>query len=312
MLRSRLAPTPSGYLHLGNAINFILTWLLVRQAGGVLKLRIDDADAGRCRPEFVTDIFRQLDWLGLDWDEGPGGPDDFAARFSQLQRLEEYRALLAVLAERGLVFACLCSRRRIRETAGPDGIYPGTCRQRRFSSASAHTLRVRVPPSWSVGLVAGASDPEIVTVHPAAELGDFILWRRDNLPAYQLASLGDDLADRINLVVRGRDLLPSTAAQLFLAAQLGPAGQGFGRAEFLHHPLLTDSRGGKLSKSDQALSLAAMRQNGMVIGAIYRQAAAFIGLESRDIDSLAELRAAFKAAWETNPGPLKPSKAKRE
>ncbi|MFH7327076.1 glutamate--tRNA ligase family protein [Desulfurivibrio sp. C05AmB] len=310
MLRSRLAPTPSGYLHLGNAINFVLTWLLVRRAGGVLKLRIDDADAGRCRPEFVTDIFHQLEWLGLDWDEGPSGPDDFAARFSQLQRLEQYRALLAVLAERGLVFACLCSRRRIRETAGPDGLYPGTCRRRRLRPASAHTLRVRVPPSWSANLVAGFPDPDTITVHPGAELGDFIVWRRDNLPAYQLASLGDDLADRINLVVRGRDLLPSTAAQLFLAAQLGPAGQGFCRAEFLHHPLLTDARGGKLSKSDQALSLAAMRQSGIATGAIYRHAAAFIGLESRNIDSLAELQAAFKSAWESNPGRLKPSQSK--
>ncbi|HET97635.1 MAG TPA: tRNA glutamyl-Q synthetase [Desulfurivibrio alkaliphilus] len=290
MIRSRLAPTPSGYLHLGNALNFLLTWLLVRRQGGVLRLRIDDADASRSRPEFVADIFRQLEWLGLTWDEGPSGPDDFAARYSQLQRLELYRSLLARLADSGQLFFCTCSRRQINQ-ATPDGLYPGTCRGRRDLPAAPHAIRIQVPPEWSVSLPLAATPP-----HPATPMGDFILWRRDDLPAYQLASLADDLADRINLVVRGRDLLASSAAQLFLASRLGGDGQDFWRAAFCHHPLIVAPGGRKLSKSDQDLSLAAMREHGVTPARIYREVAAFLGLDPAPIGSLEELQAAFNAS----------------
>lgn len=276
MIRSRLAPTPSGYLHLGNAVNFLLTWLLVRQAGGALKLRIDDADAARSRPEYVTDIFRQLDWLGLSWDEGPSGPDDFFARHSQLRRLDRYRELLTQLRPRGDLFYCTCSRRRIGELTA-NGLYPGTCRAMRETPAAPHTIRIRVPDEIPL----------------AASLGDFVLWRRDDLPAYQLASLGDDLDDQINLIVRGQDLLPSSAAQLFLASRLGE--NDFARVEFHHHPLLTDAQGEKLSKSDNALSLYAMRQAGTTPTAVYQAAARHLGLDPAPIATLDDLAHAFAA-----------------
>ncbi|MFH7320513.1 glutamate--tRNA ligase family protein [Desulfurivibrio sp. D14AmB] len=296
MIRSRLAPTPSGYLHLGNALNFLLTWLLVRRRGGVLKLRIDDADASRSRPEFVADIFRQLEWLGLTWDEGPTGPDDFAARHSQLQRLELYRALLTQLGESGRLFFCTCSRRQINQ-ATVNGLYPGTCRNRRSLPTVPHAIRIQVPPEWSVSLPVATTGPLTTTgPQPASPTGDFILWRRDGLPAYQLASLADDLADRINLVVRGRDLLASSAAQLYLAGQLGAAGQGFWTATFCHHPLIAAPDGRKLSKSDQDLSLAAMREHGATPTRIYREVAAWLGLDPGPIGSLGELRAAFNAS----------------
>jgi len=128
MLRSRIAPTPSGFLHLGNAVNFVLTWLMVRKAGGTLRLRIDDADCLRAKPEYLEDIFCQLDWLGITWDEGPMGVDDFRGRFSQQLRLERYREFLAGLARAGHLYPCGCSRREMRNLA-PDGIYPGFCRE---------------------------------------------------------------------------------------------------------------------------------------------------------------------------------------
>ncbi|OQX19782.1 MAG: hypothetical protein BWK76_03490 [Desulfobulbaceae bacterium A2] len=281
-LRSRLAPTPSGLLHLGNGVNFVLTWLLVRRGGGSLRLRIDDGDCTRSRPAYVEDIFYQLDWLGLDWDEGPQGVDDFFARFSQRLRQERYLALRDELARRELLYCCTCSRRRIRDQVG-DGPYPGTCRDRGAVPAPDRAWRARVPADCRIGV--GEREVELMR-----ELGDFVVWRRDDLPAYQLASLADDIDDRITLVVRGEDLLTSTAAQLFLAAQLDE--RGFAAAEFLHHPLLSCPLGKKLSKSHGALSLAAMRQAGVGPATVYREAARLLGLPSECGDSLAGLLAA--------------------
>lgn len=317
MIRSRLAPTPSGYLHLGNAVNFILTWLLVRHGDGRLKLRIDDADAARSRSEYIADIFRQLEWLGLDWDLGPTGPDDFTARHSQRHRRERYRQVLDHLAgQEGLLFFCTCTRRQIKKAAGGH-LYPGTCHHCRRPPAAKHTIRIRVaahwthdpgpqelvlagppavpgprpphPPVTTTGSNASTKPPPVAL---AAAMGDFILWRRDDLPAYQLASLVDDLDDGSNLIVRGLDLLPSTAAQCFLAQQLGPAGEGFSAVNFFHHPLLTNEQGDKLAKSDRALSLAAMRRDGTTAAEIYRHTARFLGLSPAEINSLADLQAA--------------------
>jgi glutamyl-Q tRNA(Asp) synthetase len=278
-VRSRIAPTPSGYLHLGNGVNFLLTWLMVRRAGGTLKLRIDDADSTRVRPEFIEDIFRQLEWLGIDWDEGPAGPDDFRRNHSQLLRLSRYRQALANLD--GHLFPCTCSRTEIRARS-TDGLYPGTCRDRSESPAREFAIRIRIPAGTVVN-VAG----EKIALDRC--LGDFVLWRRDGLPAYQLASLADDLEDGMNLIVRGRDLLASSAAQLFLADLMGET--AFPKARFYHHPILTCGAGRKLSKSDQALSLAAMRENGATPAMIYREASCLLGLPPAPITSLEELLA---------------------
>ncbi|MEJ2689206.1 MAG: glutamate--tRNA ligase family protein [Deltaproteobacteria bacterium] len=279
MIRTRIAPTPSGYLHIGNAVNFLRTWLMVRSAHGLLKLRIDDADNARTRPEYVEDIFRQLDWLGIDWDEGPSSPDDFKKNYSQLLRVERYREVLGELRLRNLLFPCTCSRSQIRKSSG-NGLYPGTCRSRSTSCKGETTVRILVPVPT-----------EIMVNHSRVPLcqvmGDFVVWRRDDLPAYQLASLVDDLDDRINLVVRGEDLLPSSAAQLFLAEKL--QAEGFLRTTMLHHELIAGHQGRKLSKSDNALSLKAMRKRGVSPTEVYRVAARQLGIDPAGIEFLDDL-----------------------
>ncbi|HSR35757.1 MAG TPA: glutamate--tRNA ligase family protein [Desulfurivibrionaceae bacterium] len=285
-IRSRIAPTPSGYLHLGNAVNFLLTWLLVRQAGGSLKLRIDDADSDRTQPEYIEDIFHQLDWLGLTWDEGPSGPEDFRHHHSQLLRQERYRAVLDQLAATGLLFPCVCSRKQIREQA-TNGLYPGTCRTRREPPPGEHAIRLLVPAETVVQV---GDQP----VSLGATMGDFVLWRRDDQPAYQLASLVDDLDDRISCIVRGADLLASTAAQLHLATLLGAIGEPFGAITFHHHPLIPGEGGQKLSKSDNALSLHAMREAGVTPTQIYQATARVLELPPYAIETLDDLFAVFR------------------
>lgn len=282
MIRSRIAPTPSGLLHLGNAVNFILTWLMVRMQGGILRLRIDDADCFRSRPEYFEDIFRQLDWLGITWDEGPMGPDDFQLRFSQQLRLERYREFLAQLAPH--LYLCGCSRREIRELA-ENGVYPGLCRGRTVEDDAETAIRVLVPEG-SVFLVEGKEVPLCKT------MGDFVLWRKEDLPAYQLVSLVDDIDDRINLIVRGHDLLASTAAQLFLAGLHGD--NLFAETVFVHHPLVQGEDGKKLSKSDNALSLAALREKSSSPAVVFQAVARQAGLKPAGIATLDELLAAFR------------------
>ena len=283
ILRSRLAPTPSGYLHVGNAVNFLRTWLLVHRAGGNLRLRIDDADSERARPEFVEDIFDQLDWLKLSWEEGPCGPDDFFLHHSQLLRLDRYREFLSELAARAHLFHCTCSRREVL-THSQSGLYPGTCRGRR-DLASGHPVRIHVP----VETLVRVEDTQIALCR---EMGDFVLWRRGGLPAYQLASLVDDLDHRINLIVRGGDLVVSTAAQLFLAKQLGR--DDFSRTAFHHHPLISCAEGKKLSKSHGALSLKAMRAGGVSVTEVYRLTARQLGLDPREVVDLTDLLSLYR------------------
>ena len=290
-----MAPTPSGCLHLGNALNFVLTWLLARSREGTVRLRIDDADCARTRPEFIDDIFRQLDWLGLTWDEGPCGPDDFRRNHSQLLRIDRYRRLLESLRAALPLFSCRCSRKEIR-AATKDGLYPGTCRNRREAAAGPHGVRVSVPAGTVIVL---ASEP----VDLGRTMGDFLLWRRDDLPAYQLASLADDIDHEISCIVRGEDLRVSTAAQLFLAQGLEEA--GFKACRFLHHPLLLCPKGKKLAKSDNALSLMAMREAGLAPAVVYRETARLLGLNAGEATSLADLEQLFNAAF--GPGTPLPS-----
>ncbi len=278
-IRSRIAPTPSGLLHLGNAVNFILTWLMVRKAGGTLRLRIDDADCLRTKPEYLEDIFRQLDWLKITWDEGPTGVEDFQRRFSQQLRLERYRAFMDELGRLGHLYPCGCSRSKIKEHAG-DGVYPGFCRERAALPTAGEAQRVRVPEG-SVFRVEGQD------VALCKAMGDFVLWRKEDLPAYQLVSLVDDLDDRINCIVRGQDLLVSTAAQLFLAGLHGD--KRFAETTFVHHPLVMGEDGRKLSKSDGALSLAALREGGSSRAVVYQAVARQIGIDPVGVDALEDL-----------------------
>ena len=249
MIRTRIAPTPSGYLHLGNALNFVLTWLWARKAGGTIHLRIDDLDAPRARPEYLADIFDTLAWLGINWDSGPADSGEQATIYSQVLHSTRYDTLIDQLIATGLVYACECSRRALAERPCP-------CRSLVIPLSQPDTaLRIITPAAPIViqDFQAGSLEVSLQQYMP-----DFIIRRRDGIAAYQIASLADDLDSDINLIIRGQDLLPSTAAQLYLTSLVGA--DSFFQTTFYHHPLLTDEKGLKLSKSAGSYSLKAMRE----------------------------------------------------
>lgn len=291
-IRTRLAPTPSGLLHRGNALNFLLAWLAARREGGKVLLRIDDIDGPRAKAEYVEDIFRSLEWLGLDWDEGPGGPDDFYRNWSQHLRAGDYQALLARLcALPGAVFACRLSRAEITALSH-DGQYPLQGREQGLRLSDEESAwRILTPEEHTVQLYDRITGP--AELHLYSEMRDFVIRRRDGLPAYQLASLSDDLRFGVNLIVRGQDLMLSSAAQLFLAKMLDE--EAFTKNHFVHHPLLKDDAGAKLSKSSGAASLQFLRHEGGKPALIYAQAAALLGIQPAFSLELAALLDAF--AW---------------
>jgi glutamyl-tRNA synthetase len=254
-LRTRLAPTPSGLLHPGNGLSFVMTWVIARANEGRILLRIDDIDKERCREEYVADIFRTLEWLGLDYDEGPSGVADFFQNWSQETRLGLYENALRELQQQDLLFACTCSRKDIR-LASEDGSYPGTCLQRDlpFEGDKARSWRTR-------------------------EHGHFVLRRKNGRPAYQLVSLIDDEHFGINYIVRGADLLGSTEKQRYLARLMGKT--PFLSSSFWHHPLLTDAEGQKLSKSQGAGSLQEWRTLGRSPAELYQRAADMLGIPGK-------------------------------
>lgn len=260
--RLRLAPTPSGYLHLGNAYNFILNWLAARRVPDArLLLRIDDLDAERKRPEYVQDVFDTLHWLGLDWDEGPRSPDDFEKNWSQHLRLPLYAQLLEALRGGGHVFACGKSR---RDLAAFGGDYPLAFRHQNCSLETPNVAwRIQTP-----------------VPRPADIPPDFVVRRRDGIPAYQVASVADDLHFGVTHVIRGVDLAGSTAAQQYLAACAGLT--AFSDLSFLHHPLLRDADGGKLSKSAGAAALKTWREEGRAPSEVFRAVSAWLGVEAVD------------------------------
>lgn len=273
-IRSRIAPTPSGWLHIGNACAFVWTWLWVKKLGGKLLLRIDDLDEERKRAEYVADIFYTLDWLQIEVDEGPSGPDEFERTYAQRHRMDDYLRALTRLQDQGMVYACTCSRTDIRAIR-QDGIYPGTCRNREIPlTQDAAAWRVRVPQHALLRWQDGWMGPQSLRLDQ--QMGDFVVRRKDGLPAYQVASLVDDGHWHINLVVRGEDLLDSTAAQLFLAPYAGyPA---FQSVSFIHHPLITDREGTKLSKSLGGYAVARLRNKGQTSASFYRWLGRRMGL----------------------------------
>ena len=264
--RTRLAPTPSGYLHRGNGFSFAVTALLARRADAALLLRIDDIDRGRFRPAYLQDIFETLDWLGIRYSEGPRDAVDFDRTWSQHRHLERYHSVLAQLAASGRVYACTCSRRDIR-LRGADGRYPGTCRARQLPlDTPGAAWRMRTD---GVAVAFCALDGSL-TEKTALREDDFVVRGKNGLPAYQVASLADDLHYGCDLVVRGADLLESTLRQQYLAGLIGAA--RFADVRFLHHPLLPAPDGGKLSKSAGAAALRTWRAAGRSADAIWRQA----------------------------------------
>ena len=292
-LRTRIAPTPSGYLHLGNVFSFIKTWILAKHFGGRVLLRIDDLDAERIRPEYLEDIFNTLEFLGIEPDEGPSGPEDFSKNFSQHNRIGIYKDFIEQLKQSRLVYACTCSRRQIIENE-PTGIYPGTCRElnRPFDLKEA---ALRYPLSGNpLQTIQDAITGQISEVNLTKQTGDFVVQRKNGLPAYQLASLADDVYFRVNFVVRGEDLLPSTAAQLKLAGSLGL--DEFLQIKWHHHLLLFDEHGKKLSKSSGAASVRRMREQGLSKQMLLSKAGSLIFTEEIRVQNILELQEMFSAS----------------
>jgi len=262
---TRIAPTPSGYLHAGNAINFLITAEVAREAGAAIRLRIDDLDAERMRPAYVDDIFASLRWLGIRWSEGPRDRMEHERMHSQMLRLARYEECLHVLKEQGDLYACICSRAD-QKRSGCD------CRKRELPLTSPNaSWRLRIPSDAVVRMESIHGGPQWLS--PARLINEPVLRQRAELggrPSYQIASLCDDADHGITHIVRGEDLLASTACQLHLAERLGL--EVFQRVRFLHHPLIADSTGAKLSKSEGAASLKAMREGGQSPDALRDQA----------------------------------------
>src|SRR5690606_21343890 len=249
--RTRIAPTPSGYLHLGNVLSMALTVALARRSGARVLLRIDDLDQQRIKRPFVADVFATLDYLDIPYDEGPRDYGEYVSVYSQLCRMELYREALAELRDGGNVFACSCSRSAILQ-ADPQGVYTGACRSRRLPMEAPDTCW-RLTTDMSKNLAVKHLDGDAQAVVLPRDLSFFVVRKKDGFPAYQLASVVDDHHFGVDLIVRGNDLWPSTIAQQYLAGLLGYA--DFRAATFWHHPLLIDPSGRKLSKSAGATSV---------------------------------------------------------
>ena len=263
--RGRLAPSPTGYLHRGHAATFLLAQHRARAQGGMLVLRVENLDRERCRPAFAQALIEDLRWIGLDWQEGPATGGQFGP-YRQSERSDFYLRAWQQLAAAGMIYPCTCSRRDVEQAAQAPhvgeyaAIYPGTCRP------AAPTVPVQTDPAglnWRFRTTAGEpvtfTDGRVgpLTFVAGRDFGDFILWRRDGIPAYQLAVVVDDAAMRISEVVRGADLLASTAQQILIYRALDlpvPA--------FFHGPLLTDAHGVRLAKRVGSHSLRALREAG--------------------------------------------------
>ena len=263
--RGRLAPTPTGLLHVGHARTFARA--AARGAGRGLVLRIEDLDSPRCREEWVLSCVRDLHWLGLDWSEGPdrGGPH---GPYRQSKRTSLYLDIWRQLAQAGAIYPSPQSRRDVEEAAlapqqslppEAESIFPPSLRPPAGRSSASEpgsvAWRFRVPDGRTLEFRDGEAG--LVRRTAGEDFGDFVVWRRDQLAAYELAVVADDHAMEIEEVVRGEDLLTSTARQLLLYEALGwhpPA--------FCHLPLVRDPAGIRLAKRTAGLSIAALRERG--------------------------------------------------
>jgi glutamyl-tRNA synthetase len=282
VLRGRYAPSPTGELHLGNASTALLAWLSVRARGGRFVLRVEDLDPRRSRPALVPRILSDLVWLGLDWDEGPDRGGD-CGPYDQASRRASHRAALKRLIDAGRVYPCFCSRRDVAAAAsaphgpGDEPRYAGTCRgldpgeaRRRLAAGARHAFRFGDEAGDGerfTDLVRGPQAP--------GPCGDFVVFRSDGVPAYQLAVVVDDAAMRITEVVRGADLLDSTPRQLRLFRALDLTPPAFG-----HVPLLLGPDGVRLSKRHRGITLRELRESGWGSAALLGRLALALGLRS--------------------------------
>jgi glutamyl/glutaminyl-tRNA synthetase len=269
--RGRLAPSPTGLLHLGHARTFWTAYERARDAGGVLLLRDEDLDTQRARADYAAAMLDDLHWLGIVWQEGPdlGGP---FAPYRQSERYGLYREAWERLRAGGWIYPCHCSRRELavavsapHEDGGADEddepVYPGHCRPDAGTVAEASepagvNWRFRVPDGGTIAFEDNCMGARSYVA--GRDFGDFVIWRRDDVPAYQLACVVDDAAMHVTEVVRGADLLKSTARQILLYRALAQT------SPLWHHcPLLRDAYGQRLAKRTDALSLRALRERGL-------------------------------------------------
>ena len=297
----RLAPSPSGRLHLGHARTFALAWAHARSRGGRMVLRLEDLDQSRCRPEHAQRLLRDLTWLGLDWDGAP---------VYQSQRLDVLREAAARLERSGEAYRCTCRRVDLEQAvqAPQRGVseqrYPGTCRQRAVRDSALlpvrdsallpvrhsevldrSALRFRVPdgPLYFVDQIAGPQSFDV-----SAEVGDFLISSRTNIPSYQLAVVVDDAYQGVTEVFRGDDLLSSTPRQILLQRALGLA-----EPAWYHIPLVLDTQGRRLAKRADDLSLEALRESGVDARAVLAWVGRSAGLDVPERITASELMAAY-------------------
>jgi len=279
----RYAPSPTGDLHLGNLRTALVAWLQARLAGGVFLLRMEDLDRPRNRAGSAEKILHDLRRLGLDWDEGPdrGGP---LGPYVQSDRNEFYRTAFDSLRQDDRVFPCYCSRRDVRDAAsaphGGEFVYPGTCRPGGSRQATASSSS-RLPPAWRFAVRGG-----VVCFHDclqgmlrqdlAAAVGDFVVKRRDEVYAYQLAVVVDDALMGVTDVVRGEDLIDSTPRQIALQEALG-----LPTPRYWHVPVIRDDQGRRLSKRDGSASLDEYRDAGGTVESLVGRFAAELALVER-------------------------------
>lgn len=295
LVRGRYAPSPTGTLHLGNLRTALLAWLLARCAQGKFVLRIEDLDRPRVRTGATAQMIEDLRWLGLDWDEGPDIGGAYAP-YTQSERQAMYEVHLQRLQEAGLVYPCYCSRAEIARVAsaphGEEGPrYPGTCRtlskarRRQYETEGRQpALRLRVDDERVVTFTDLVGGP--VSQHVQQAVGDFVLRRADGIFAYQFAVVVDDGLMQISQVVRGADLLSSTARQILLFEALH-----FPIPTFAHVPLWLDSSGQRFSKRVESAGLHPLRAKGATPEHIVGQLAASCGLvaagEALSVEQLA-------------------------
>jgi glutamyl/glutaminyl-tRNA synthetase len=264
-IKSRYAPTPSGLLHKGNGYNLLLTYLITKSRNGQLHLRIDDYDLIRTKDAYILDIFETLEWLHLEWDTGPKNLTDFQKYYSSKYRYKNYQTYLDKFPNK---FVCECSRKDLKKY--PEK-YPGTCYQKNLIYIQ---------------------NENAVKIKGSKKINDFIIWTRENLPSYQLASLIDDLSLGVNLIIRGEDLAESTKFQKYLASELNLS--EFLNTTFIHHKLATDWDGQKYSKSDGSQSLKSLRNNGMTAEKFYKEFCIFMKLNVGNDYSLSNMLNAVK------------------
>ncbi len=283
--RGRIAPTPTGYLHLGHAATFRAAWGRAREAGGTVVFRNEDLDPNRCKPQFAAAALEDLRWLGLDWDEGPdlGGP---YAPYDQSARLPRYRQAWDHLRRSGWIYPCNVTRKQLRDaldaaTKAADAAHPAQADDdeepvfpshlraaegagRDFPEPGALNWRFRVPDGREIVFDDSIAGRRRFVA--GFDFGDFLVWRKAGVPSYELAVVVDDIAMEISEVVRGADLLKSTARQILLYEALESAAPAW-----RHCPLILDEQGRRLAKRHDSLSLRALRQAGTQPGEITKR-----------------------------------------